>query len=498
MSMKYQIIIPGSLATIAIFSGAILASNNIYADDVVDEVNITVPVSCSLSGVGMNTHNAEITNSTVNSAIGETTLKAYCNDNNGFAIYTIGYTDNTDGKNVLTSSALGSTYDIVTGTATSGDTSNWAMKLSTITDPAPTYPIVISGSSADTDKEQGDPDYSTFQAVPDDYTLVAKRTSGTDIGASAEGATLKTTYQAYISKTQPAGTYTGQVKYTLIHPNDATAPVKPVTIATAEYLQEVNSCPAELPEEQVYTLIDSRDEQEYKVAKLKDGRCWLLDNLALDPTDASTAATMSADNTNAPATAIYNYLNGGNPDNNEGWSSDAVINTDEISSSSYKKPELTNKYKNLLVTSYGPASTNGQAKAGIYYSYCAATVGTYCSSNRVDIPDTLIDAPYDICPSNWRMPTGGSQGEYVMLAQNYNSTATDSGSLQFNLSTPLSGGFVTGSWNSQNSSGRWLSSTVVEVNDFDYMYTLDIGPTTVNTDVVTYRNFGVTMRCILK
>jgi len=224
MSMKYQIIIPGSLATIAIFSGAILASNNIYADDVVDEVNITVPVSCLLSGAGMNTHNAEITNGTVNSAIGETTLKAFCNDNNGFAIYAIGYTDNTDGKNVLTSSALGSTYDIATGTATSGDTSNWAMKLSTVTDPAPTYPIIIAGSSADINKEQGDPDYSTFQAVPDDYALVAKRTSNTDIGASAEGSTIKSTYQAYISKTQPAGTYTGQVKYTLVHPSSHTTP----------------------------------------------------------------------------------------------------------------------------------------------------------------------------------------------------------------------------------------------------------------------------------
>lgn len=233
MSMKYQIIIPGSLAAIAILSGAILASSNIYADDVVDQINITVPISCSLSGTGMNAHNAEINNGQYNSAIGETTIKAFCNDNNGFAIYAIGYTDDTDGKNVLTSSTLGSTHDIATGTATSGDTSNWAMKLSTVTDPAPTYPIVIAGSSADTDKEQGDPDYSTFQAVPDDYTLVAKRTSGTDIGQSAEGSTLKTTYQAYISKTQSAGTYTGQVKYTLVHPHSTNKPIaNPATLDT--------------------------------------------------------------------------------------------------------------------------------------------------------------------------------------------------------------------------------------------------------------------------
>ncbi len=222
-------LIPLSLASLTILAGTILASNTVLADDdtsVVDEINITVPVSCTLSGTGMNSHNAEINNGQYNSAIGETTLKAFCNDNEGFAIYAIGYTDNEEGKNVLTNSTLGSTHDIVTGAATGGTDSNWAMKLSTIISPTPTYPIIIAGTNDDTLKEQDDPDYSTFQEVPDDYTKVAYRTSNTDIGTSAEGSTLTTTYQAYISSTQPAGTYTGQVKYTLIHPHTADAPEK--------------------------------------------------------------------------------------------------------------------------------------------------------------------------------------------------------------------------------------------------------------------------------
>ena len=188
-------------------------STPVSADDdtVVDQINITIPVSCTLSGNGMNTHNADIANGQYNSAIGETTMKAFCNDNEGFAIYAIGYTDDTDGKNVLTSSTLGSNYDIATGTATSGNTSNWAMKLSTITSPTPTYPLIIQNS------------FDSFHAVPDDYTLVAKRTAATDIGTNAEGSTLKSTYQAYINATQPAGTYSGQVKYVLVHPNNVDA-----------------------------------------------------------------------------------------------------------------------------------------------------------------------------------------------------------------------------------------------------------------------------------
>ena len=203
------------LLVMTMLSGIVLSSSIVTADNdsVVDEINITVPVACTISGIGMNTHNATINNGQYDSAIGETTIKALCNDNEGFAIYTIGYTDDTDGVNVLTSSTLGTTFDITTGTQTSGVDSKWAMKLTA--DSGQTYPIVIENS------------FNNFHNVPDDYTLVASRASGTDVGTSAIGSTITTTYQAYISSTQPAGTYTGQVKYTLVHPNDADAPEKP-------------------------------------------------------------------------------------------------------------------------------------------------------------------------------------------------------------------------------------------------------------------------------
>ena len=235
MNMNKLNLIPLSLAGLTILTGLILSSTTTSAtdDSVVDEINITVPVSCTLTGTGMNTHNAEILNGQYNSSIGETTLKAFCNDNEGFAIYAIGYTDNEEGKNVLTNSTLGSTYDITTGTAITGNDSKWAMKLTKLTSPTPTYPVIIAGSTEDSLKEQGDLDYSTFQEIPNNYAKVAYRAAATDTGTNAEGSTLKTTYQAYISKTQPAGTYTGQVKYTLIHPYDHAAPIaNPATLDT--------------------------------------------------------------------------------------------------------------------------------------------------------------------------------------------------------------------------------------------------------------------------
>ena len=211
-------------------TSALFLTNRVSATDpsVTDEINLTVPVSCSLSGTGMDSHVTTLQNGHSNSTIGESTITAYCNDLNGFSIYAIGYTNDEYGNTFLIDSSLPSTNNIPTGTATSGNTSNWAMKLTPITTPTPTYPITITGSADDTDKTSTTLDYTTFQSIPAEYALVAKRKAATDVGTNAEGSSFKTTYQAYAASGQAAGTYTGQVKYTLVHPYTE-APLQPQT-----------------------------------------------------------------------------------------------------------------------------------------------------------------------------------------------------------------------------------------------------------------------------
>ena len=201
-------------------TSALFLTNRVSATDpsVTDEINITVPVSCSLSGTGMDTHTTELHNTESDSAIGESTITAYCNDLNGLSIYAVGFTNNEYGNNNLVSVTASTTNTIPTGTNTSGNTSSWAMKLTPITNPAPTYPITIIGSTDDTDKTPTTLDYTSFQSVPNEYALVARRKASTDVGTNAEGSSFKTTYQAYAASGQAAGTYEGQVKYTLIHP----------------------------------------------------------------------------------------------------------------------------------------------------------------------------------------------------------------------------------------------------------------------------------------
>ena len=210
LSFKISLgLVVATLLSVAVLSGSKVSATD---DSVVDQINITVPISCSLSGTGMNSHNAEIPNGTYTADIGTTALKAFCNDIAGFAIYAAGYTGNEIGatnSNKLVGTASSSNATIDTGTATSAgnpDISNWAMKLTTVSSPTPTYPITLDNG------------FGSYSAVPNSYTKVAYRDSSTDIGTSAEGTTLTTTYAAYISKTQVADTYTGQVIYTLVHP----------------------------------------------------------------------------------------------------------------------------------------------------------------------------------------------------------------------------------------------------------------------------------------
>ncbi len=217
------------LFSILLISVLILAMPSAYADDsAITITNVSIPHSCSMTSTTNTPHDASVVNGTYSgvnypNGIGQTTLRAFCNDNAGFAIYAIGFTDDEYGNTKLHSSTLDSTYDINTGIYTSGSTVNstWSMKLTSVSG---TYaPTIADGTN-------GLENFTTWHVVPTTYTKVAYRSSATDTenGGQGVGSMLTTTYDAYISATQPAGTYVGQVKYTLVHPNMVNDENKPV------------------------------------------------------------------------------------------------------------------------------------------------------------------------------------------------------------------------------------------------------------------------------
>ena len=537
--MNKKRIIYGLVSVGTVASG--IAGGIVFADgtDVVDQVNITVPVSCTMEGTGMNTHNATIpngiysgtytdpdTSTSYANGIGTTTLKAMCNDNEGFSIYAIGYTDNTDGKNVLTNSTLGSTFDIPTGTNTGPvgnvDTSNWAMKLSTITSPTPTYPIIIAGSTADTDKAQGDPDYSSFQEVPDDYVKVAYRKSATDVGQNAIGSELTTTYAVYISKTQPAGVYTGQVKYTLVHPYNAAAPEIPESPSTScttpvsdevsgiTYMQDINSTNIStvltaLHEDEPYYLRDKRDNQPYCVAKLKDGKLWMTEDLniaggtALSSTDTDFDANYTLPTTNGwtvndgklvlPASATKNSENNNLTD-----------------STQFGTDNYAYVFNSGNKTNCGASSQNAPCYS--YYSWDTATLG---SGRSISTDNT--DADYSICPKNWKLPTSRTtsatnwqtESDFYVLAHQYGLDSTtqtyENDSDFYDQAGPgttpnflLAGSYAGGSFSYGGSLGLYWSAS--SYSNSTYAHILFFSSSGVYSSNDGGRRYGLSVRCL--
>ena len=508
-------------------------------DSVVTEVQLSVPISCSMSGTGMESHNAEVVNGRTQENIGLTTIKAYCNDTSGFAVYAIGFTDYTYGNTALTDDELGSSYDIATSSTVVDATSSWSMKLAATSG---TYTPIIAGSSVDSEKETGDPDFSSYQAVPTNYTKVAYRTASTDIGTSATGSSVTTTYKVHISPTQAAGNYSGLVKYTLVHPH--TSPElhecnsAGTTISTIYCMQDITSSNkstilASMTEGQAYTLKDSRDKEIYYVAKLKDGNIWMLDNLRLDLSKAVPSYTSSdkinltSSNTNASEQAISCLLTGSynsstctlpyattgltaETPSGGSWSSSGDQPSISTGGSCHYDngctniPDSTSWNKDTVVSN---TLGSGSGKIGVLYNYCAASAGSYCyigyGAQITDPnPNSILDVEDDVCPTGWRMPTSSANGEYQGLYNEYTSDSPDQlTAFRTALSVTYAGynmGGYTGAgvsgavWSSTWGSNYEMYSMVFAINnDYASMSAISSAP-------YSHRVSGQSVRCIVK
>ena len=480
MRKNKALITPLGLVGITIFSGVFLMSSYSFATDntdVVDEINITIPVSCTLTGTNL-LHTDTIQNNQYKTDIGSATIKATCNDTNGLAVYAIGYTEETDGNNKMHSSTLGSTYDIVTGKYVSGTTTNsvWSMKLTP-----------VSGTYAPTIRNDSSYNYTNYELIPSTYTKVAYRTTATDTGTGSTGANFTTDYAVYASATQPAGTYTGKVKFTIVHPQDE-VPAQPIaceggkicynpntakavgemgkqtagnnaevtlyapnfkrtgygfagwnteydysgttygpneTITTpadtstnglslyavwvpsAGTLQNWNGCSG-LAQGAVTALTDIRDNDTYAVAKLADNKCWMIENLRLDNTPELTA-----NNTHNPSLPLTNswWYSSSNDNDTKPTSNHLSATTDPattawcttISSACYDQSMLATNNTTLFTsnTASSYSASSNVYSYGNYYNWYSATAGhgRYSSS-------TGFNAPGDICPAGWHLPTG--------------------------------------------------------------------------------------------
>ena len=159
----------------------------------------------------------------------------------------------------------------------------------------------------------------------------------------------------------------------------------------------------------VTALTDTRDNNTYAVAKLADNKCWIIENLRLDP----GKATITTANTNNPTSSFVS-------ESRSATSTNSVCKSD--SSSCMDKIQYnSNSADRSLIQSYD-ASDNASAwySYGTYYNWYTATAGngTYSSTSG--------DTSGDICPAGWHLPTGNTTGEYKTLNNIINNGATNS------------------------------------------------------------------------
>ena len=618
VAQNLDITITGALILTTIITGALASSVRVEAEDndtTVTTASVTVAASCSMTATVESEHNATLANgiysgSTTDYAdgIGKTKIATFCNDNSGYAIYAIGFTgDKYDGEDHTKLIGAASGQKISTNTTTSGDTSSWAMKLIKETDDTKSYnPTALTIEN----------NYDNYNVIPNTYTKVANYTSTTD---QTLGSVLSTTYAAYISPTQVADTYTGKVKYTLVHPNTE-VPAQPQTCTTSKicYFANVSDYEGTMAEQNIaasvtlrpsnfsrtgygfagwsdkfdyatnpeakfygpmetitlntadYTgtnpglslyavwvksqgnlqdstkvasvcnslttapidgtanlasvsaLTDQRDNNTYAIAKLADGKCWMIENMRLDNTnsDNTTGALAQGYATNA---TYGNFAGLANPETpwenvstaaNSLYSTDGADNTTNIGSTNagYRFPRYNNQ--NTASRASSPATNDNNIYSyGNYYTWAAAIadLNDY-ASNNASVTNTSI------CPKGWHLPIGGSSSnaansEFWQLGLGVMGTAPSNNSFYQSSETNAAGKTATaairsypnnflysgvvysGSVGYRGSGGGYWSSTAYSSS---YAYNLSLNSSNVNpgTDSNS-KYYGRSIRCLM-
>ncbi len=350
---------------------------------------------------------------------------------------------------------------------------------------------------------------TNYYAIPSTTTEIKK----VDTGVVSEGITDSYTlnFGTKISTKTPSGVYGKQLAISVV-----ANPVELKTLTDITTMQEMNSwicdnTPVEPIAGSTKQLKDTRDNKLYWVTKLKDGNCWMTQNLALD----------------IPATGLK--------------AADTDITTDWNQSSQYP-PSVTETTTPERVADGGPINATRSWNVGEYilkapteYTSCNVSTGqTFASCDKVAQYTTGADAHYllgnyyqwntatagtgdnltgqnassSICPKNWQLPTSGeaeSSSFYHLLAE-YNLT-TSIYNASYNLALApfyfVRGGdlyLTDGAFNSVGNGSNYISSTI-DTTSGDNSKVLILGfngQNTLSSALSARKNGGFFVRCLAR
>ena len=443
----------------------VLSTNLVFADTAVTyevEIEPTLNISVSPSTVSLNLN-------PLNHAFDTEDLSVLVSTNNsyGYKLYVDADATNLTNTNPNIPSYIQTLDSGTTYTESNFPANRWGYRISSgntgdpsITNPTNFYPFVSN-------------------------TLI----SSASTPITDNSSTL--TFASKVDYEQPAGTYNLDLNF------------KALPIVTTYTIQEIADNPNVCTEE-LKTVTDTRDGQSYTIARLKDGRCWMLDNLRLDIADSAVQAKLNSTTTNATDEALNYLINGGGTSPypasgvSKEWTSSAqnVYDLPYITVSGDRSEGGTWNRNTVSSVIFGDASN----RIGVFYNYCAASAGSYCyAKNRA-----TGDAQYDVCPVGWSLPTGGANGDFRSLCNTYkgsecaNPDSSPSALTMLNAFSVIpSGIFDNGTLDRMGVIGAIWSSTIAadsSNNIYSFTYNSDDGVRTFNNNA-RYRGFSI--RCIL-
>ena len=459
----------GTVAVLAFLSFSAL-SIPVYADG----LDYTVQVRPSLN-ITLSSSTVSLLLNPSTTPFGKADLNVSVGTNNfsGYKLY-INATDNKLVNNAYSDPTYINTLSSST-TETTFPANSWGYRISSLS----------SGNEEDADTSIEDFTGNNFYPFTPSTT-----TSGTLINSSTtavNNSTATLTFASKVDYEKPSGLYSLDFNF------------KALPIVTTYNIQNLDPT---LCTSDPTIVTDMRDGQAYTIARLKDGRCWMLDNLRLDLTDPAVQSRLTSQTTNASDEALGYLINGGGSESDQWAESAASQDWSSFTHDAYNEPFLImsgNDWNRDTIPPviYGDAS----GKIGIYYNYCAASAGSYCYAAGIT---PAGNAEYDVCPASWHLPTGGENGDFQTLCTTYKGSACTSPdddvaalTMRSALSTPLSGYVNNGVVGAQGTGAIFWSSTL-DQSDAYSMYRLGVSTTAVNPQTSANRAlYGFSIRCLL-
>ena len=266
---------------------------------------------------------------------------------------------------------------------------------------------------------------------------------------------------AYATTSQLAGTYTNTINFIAVANTVPMSYIQDLTLSQCQVNVGTNGNPANIGDN--ITVVDRRDNNIYTVRYI-NGLCWMTQNLRI-------TGTISSTDSNFNRVSSFNV-------------------------SEYDLDSSIASYENHCDTTNGynyPCSHFGKDSSGnptAWYNFAAASAGQITGSSNSN------NATQDICPSEWRLPSGPNTIEGTDFNRLMDTTASGYQYLNgiVNVFLPVAGGAYNNGALTYTNFSHWWSTNGGKVTRYRLSYSISSNHLRGNID--DYKTQGAYVRCV--